>query len=128
VYGVVAHAGSVAVRLLADRTSLTQHLSAALTCCSFTPRYDRGRGLVDVATILPRWGANRGSFADAVRCPQNHVELRYASYSAPNASARTPSSRRARITWTGIRMAQMTSACQSCSASRTSRKAMVPKT
>jgi len=44
------------VRLLADRTSLTQHLSAALTCCSFTPRHDRGRGLVDVATILPSVG------------------------------------------------------------------------
>ena len=62
------------------------------------------------------------------RRPQNHVDLRYSSYSAPNASVRTLSSRRARITCTGIRMAQMTSACQPCNASRTSRKAMVPKT
>ena len=43
---------SVAVRLLADRTRLTQHLSATLTCCSFTPRYYRGPALVDVATML----------------------------------------------------------------------------
>ena len=54
-------------------------------------------------------GRSAGPSSEAVRCPQNHVELRYISYSAPNPSARTPSSRRARMTWTGIRMAQMTS-------------------
>jgi hypothetical protein len=124
---VVTLVGSVAVRLLANRTRLIPDLSAALTCCSFTPRYDRGRVLVDVPTVLSCGGEAR-SFADAVRCPQNHVDLREASYSAPKASLRTPSSRRARITWTGIRMAQMTSACQPCRARRTSRKAVVPKT
>ncbi len=34
--GVVAHAGSVAVRLLADRTGLTRELSVARTRRSFT--------------------------------------------------------------------------------------------
>src|SRR5665647_956884 len=73
-------------------------------------------------------GGSTSPSSEAVRCPQNHVEPRYTSYSAPNASARTFSSRRARVSWTRIRIAQMTSACQPCSASRTSRKAMVPKT
>jgi hypothetical protein len=43
--GVVAHAGGVAVRLLADRVGLTEALSAALTRRSFTPGHDRGRVL-----------------------------------------------------------------------------------
>lgn len=54
--GVVAHAGSVAVRLLADRTGLTRELSAVLTRRSFTPVHDRGRVLVDVATMLVAGG------------------------------------------------------------------------
>jgi len=41
--GVVAHAGSVAVRLLADRTGLTGALSAVLQRRSFVPVHDRGR-------------------------------------------------------------------------------------
>jgi hypothetical protein len=40
--GVVAHAGGVAVRLLADRVGLTQALSLALARRSFTPVHDRG--------------------------------------------------------------------------------------
>lgn len=35
--GVVAHAGSVAVRLLADRVGLTETLSTALARRGFTP-------------------------------------------------------------------------------------------
>lgn len=54
--GVVAHAGSVAVRLLADRVGLTGHLSTALARRSFTPRHDRGRVLVDVAVMLAAGG------------------------------------------------------------------------
>ena len=54
--GVVAHAGSVAVRLLADRTGLTGELSTALTRRSFTPGHDRGRALTDVAVMLADGG------------------------------------------------------------------------
>jgi hypothetical protein len=54
--GVVAHAGSLAVRLLADRVGLTQALSAALSRRSFVPIHDRGRVLVDVATMLAAGG------------------------------------------------------------------------
>ena len=54
--GVVAHAGSVAVRLLADRTGLTGELSTALARRSFTPGHDRGRVLTDVAVMLADGG------------------------------------------------------------------------
>jgi hypothetical protein len=54
--GVVAHAGSVAVRLLADRAGLTGGLSRALTRRSFRPVHDRGRVLVDLAVLLADGG------------------------------------------------------------------------
>src|SRR5680860_149627 len=54
--GVVAHAGSVATRMLADRTGLTQELSKALKSRSFAPVHDRGRVLVDVAVMLADGG------------------------------------------------------------------------
>ncbi len=50
--GVMAHAGSAATRMLADRTRLTSELSKALRRRSFTPVHDRGRVLVDVAVML----------------------------------------------------------------------------
>jgi hypothetical protein len=50
--GVVAHAGSAGLRLLADRTGLTGAFSAALARRSFSPVYDRGRVLTDVAVML----------------------------------------------------------------------------
>jgi len=50
--GVVAHAGSVAVRSLADRVGLTDQLSTALGRRSFRPVHDRGRVLVDLAVLL----------------------------------------------------------------------------
>lgn len=50
--GVVAHAGSVGLRLLADRTGLTTELSKAMMRRSFSPIHDRGRVLVDVAVML----------------------------------------------------------------------------
>src|SRR5690606_12595609 len=50
------HAGSVALRLLADRTGLTQALSAAMRRRSFTPVHDRGRVLADVAVMLADGG------------------------------------------------------------------------
>jgi hypothetical protein len=54
--GVVAHVGSVALRLLADRVGLTDRLSIALTRRLFTPVHDRGRVLVDVAVMLADGG------------------------------------------------------------------------
>jgi Transposase DDE domain group 1 len=54
--GVVPLAGACAVRLLADRVGLTEALSAALARRSFVPGHDRGRVLVDVATVLVAGG------------------------------------------------------------------------
>jgi hypothetical protein len=54
--GVVAHAGSASLRLLADRVGLTGELSGVLARRSFTPRHDRGRVLVDVAVMLADGG------------------------------------------------------------------------
>jgi hypothetical protein len=54
--GVVAHAGSVGFRLLADRTGLTSELSAAMVRHSFVPVHDRGRVLADVAVMLADGG------------------------------------------------------------------------
>jgi hypothetical protein len=60
--GVVAHADSVGLRLLADRAGVTGELSRAVARGSFTPRHDRGRVLVYVAVMLAdgvRTGAHR---------------------------------------------------------------------
>ena len=54
--GVVPLAGTVAVRLLADRVGLTDAVSAALTRRGFTPVHDRGRVWLDVATMLTAGG------------------------------------------------------------------------
>ena len=54
--GVVAHAGSIATRLLADRVGLTGELSKAMARRNFTPGHDRGRVLVDVAVMLADGG------------------------------------------------------------------------
>lgn len=54
--GVTGHAGSVAVRLLADQVGLTGHLSKALVRRSTTPRHDRGRVLRDLAVMIADGG------------------------------------------------------------------------
>jgi len=54
--GVVAHAGNVATRLLADQVGLTGALSAAMARRGFTPTHDRGRVLVDVAVLIAGGG------------------------------------------------------------------------
>ncbi len=54
--GVVAHAGSVAMRMLADRTGLTEQLSRAVARRCFVPVHDRGRVLVDLAVMLADGG------------------------------------------------------------------------
>ena len=50
-HGVVSHAGSAVLRLLAGRTGLTAALSKALARRGFTPVHDRGRVLSDLATL-----------------------------------------------------------------------------
>jgi hypothetical protein len=54
--GVVPLAGSLAVRLLADRVGLTDRVSAALTRRGFAPGHERGQVWVDVATMLTAGG------------------------------------------------------------------------
>jgi len=54
--GVVAHAGSVGLRLVADRTGLTGQLSKALTRRSVVTVHDRGRVLADVAVMIADGG------------------------------------------------------------------------
>lgn len=54
--GVVALAGVGAVRLLADRVGLTDALSTALARRMFVPVHDRGRVLIDMATVLAAGG------------------------------------------------------------------------
>lgn len=54
--GVVAHAGSVGLRLLADRAGVTSELSRAMARRAFVPVRDRGRVLVDVAVMLADGG------------------------------------------------------------------------
>ena len=55
-HGVVSHAGSAVLRLLADRTGLTGALSKALARRGFTPVHDRGRVLVDTAVCIADGG------------------------------------------------------------------------
>jgi hypothetical protein len=50
--GIVAWAGAVPVRMLADRTGLTGGLSHVLARRGFDPLHDRGRVLTDVATAI----------------------------------------------------------------------------
>ena len=54
--GVAPLAGAAAVRLLADRVGLTGAMSQALARRGFVPVHDRGRVLVDVATVLVAGG------------------------------------------------------------------------
>jgi DDE family transposase len=54
--GVVALAGAVPLRMLADRSGLTGSLSAALTRRGFHPVHDRGRVLTDVAVAVASGG------------------------------------------------------------------------
>jgi hypothetical protein len=55
-HGVVSHAGSAVLRLIADRTGLTATLSTALARRGFTPVHDRGRVLVDTAVCIADGG------------------------------------------------------------------------
>ncbi len=65
-HGVVAHAGSAATRLLADRTGLTGGLSGALARRGFDPLHDRGRVITDLAVAIAD-GATAISDIDTLR-------------------------------------------------------------
>jgi hypothetical protein len=54
--GVAPLAGAAAVRLLADRVGLTEAMAQALARRRFVPVHDRGRVLVDLATVLVAGG------------------------------------------------------------------------
>ena len=54
--GVVAHTGSIALRMMAERTGLVKHLSKAMVRRSFVPVHDRGQVLADVAVMLADGG------------------------------------------------------------------------
>ncbi len=60
---MIAHAGVVAPRLLADRVGLTAELSGAMARRRFTPVHDRGRVLVDAAVILADGGESISDIA-----------------------------------------------------------------
>lgn len=49
---MLAHAGGIATRFLADRSGLAAELSKAMSCRNFVPLHDRGRVLVEVAVML----------------------------------------------------------------------------
>jgi hypothetical protein len=55
---LVSMVGVVGLRMLADRTGLTQGLSAALTKPGFYPVHDRGRVLTDVACSIAAGGVD----------------------------------------------------------------------
>jgi hypothetical protein len=55
-HGVVSHAGSAVLRLLADRTGLTGALSKAVARRGFRPVHDRGRVLSDAAVCIADGG------------------------------------------------------------------------
>nr|WP_223874212.1 transposase [Salinispora vitiensis] len=54
--GVVSHVGAASLRLLADRTGLTEALSAGLARAGRWPMHDRGRVLVDCAMMIADGG------------------------------------------------------------------------
>ena len=93
--GVVAQAGSVAVRLLADRVGLTEELSAALHRRSFLPRHDRGRVVVDLAAMLCAGGeaiADIDTLRDQHEDPSTRVRpLRENAPRTPNSVSTPPS-------------------------------------
>jgi hypothetical protein len=53
---VINHAGTVALRVIADRSGLTAGLSGALARRGFTPVHDRGRVLADTAVLIADGG------------------------------------------------------------------------
>jgi len=67
--GIVAWAGAVPVRMLADRTGLTGALSAVLARRGFDPLHDRGRVLTDVAVDIEALRAQAEVFGSVASTP-----------------------------------------------------------
>jgi hypothetical protein len=59
---VVAHAGIVPLRLLAERTGLRAGVSGAMRRRGFHPDYDRGQVLLDLALVLIAGGESISDF------------------------------------------------------------------
>jgi hypothetical protein len=60
---VINHAGAAALRLIADRSGLTEGLSRALTRPGFVPVHDRGRVLADAAVLIADGGRVQSDLA-----------------------------------------------------------------
>lgn len=80
--GLIAHAGAAALRLVADRTGLTQALSDTLYRDDFTPGHDRGRVLTDAAVMM----ADGGNTIRGIDVLRHHHDLYGAVASAPTLS------------------------------------------
>lgn len=80
--GVIAHAGAAALRLLADRTGLTQALSHTLHRDDVTPDHDRGRVLADAAVMM----ADGGNTIRGIDVLRHQHDLFGAVASAPTLS------------------------------------------
>lgn len=65
---LVSHAGTAALRMLADQVGLTTNLSKALRWRGFVPVHDRGRVLVDLAVCIDSLLRVAGA-----RCQVEHV-------------------------------------------------------
>jgi len=79
---VIAHAGAAALRLLADRSGLTQALSHTLHRDDFTPEHDRGRVLTDAAVMM----ADGGNTIRGIDVLRHQRDLYDAVASAPTLS------------------------------------------
>ena len=66
---VINHAGTAALRLIADRTGLTSALSRVLVRRGFVPVHDRGQVLADTAVLIADGGR---VLSDLATCATRH--------------------------------------------------------
>lgn len=78
-HGVVSHAGSAVVRMIADSTGLTAGLSRALARRGFVPVHARGRVLADMAVLI----ADGGRVLSDLATLWDHSELFWSVTSDP---------------------------------------------
>ncbi len=79
-HGVVLHAGSAAVRLIADRTGLTEALSKALARRGFVPVHGRGRVLTDTAVLIADGGTVLSDLLEQNLPPPRMIKARTTGY------------------------------------------------
>ena len=65
-HGVVSHTGSAALRMLADRSGLTEGLSGVFARRGFLPVHDRGRVLTDMAVMIACGGRDMSTWKRCV--------------------------------------------------------------